>query len=418
MEVELEINEELCTGCGNCAISCPVNYPLLYGDKKELKVEGGRIKINKELCNGCGVCVESCSFNALHLNLLEPQVKEWDKEIFETVERTEIVLRETKLKIIPRLFDVFENARKPFSTGLLRRIFEGENIDIHQIKNFILDFEEKGDIFKILKDIIIDKDLCSLCGGCVSACMEDAIDIVDFTPTLVKDCKNCASCYLICPKTRIFRKYEFKGDEKIFSGRSLKKDILSATKQGGTATSLLVYALEKGIIDCAVVMVENTPVLATKPEDIIKASGIKFGISPNVSFLRKAIEEGYKRIALVGVPCNVTAVRNIQSIGLDELKLVFGVFCPRGSHPQKKPIACEFCTDLTAELADISVGSVGSPKGWRTVIVRTETGEELLKGAMREGYIQVKDIEEEGLKKITKMSQKKKAQGQGDTSGK
>ena len=115
----------------------------------------------------------------------------------------------------------------------------------------------------------------------------------------------------------------------------------------------------------------------------------------------------------MGVPCNVTAVRNIQSIGLEELKLVLGVFCPRGSHPEKKPIACKFCTDYTAELSDISVGSTGSEKGWRTVIVRTEVGEKLLKGALREGYIQVKDMSPEGIDKLMKMAQKKKTSGSG-----
>ncbi|HID43646.1 MAG TPA: 4Fe-4S dicluster domain-containing protein [Archaeoglobaceae archaeon] len=411
--MELTLDEELCTGCGNCAIACPVNFPLLYDIKKELRIENGRIRVSGEMCNGCGVCVESCSFNALELRLPVPPEIEKIEEIFESVERSEKILRETKLEIIPELIEVFENTKKPFSTGLLRRIFEGESINIEQIKNFILDFEEKGNVFRILEELIIEKDLCSLCGGCVTACSAGVIEIVDYVPKLVGDCVNCATCYLICPKTRLFRPYDFTSKERILSARSMRKDILSATKQGGAATSILVYALEKRIIDCAIVMIENNPVIATKPEDIIRAAGVKFGISPNVSMLRKAIEMGYGKIALVGVPCNVRAVRNIQSVGLEELKLVFGVFCPRGSHPEKKTNACKFCTDLTAELSDISVGGIGSLKGWRTLIVRTEVGEEILKGALREGYLQVKEIDEEGLAKLRKMSEKKKKGGSG-----
>jgi len=406
--MELTLDEELCTGCGNCAIACPVNFPILHEIKKELRIENGRIRVSGELCNGCGVCVESCSFNALKLKLPSPPEIEKIEEIFESVERAERVLRETKLEVIPELINLFENTKKPFSTGLLRRIFEGE-ANIEQIKNFIIDFEEKGNVFGILEEMIINKDLCSLCGGCVAACSAGVIDIVDYVPKLVGECVNCATCYLVCPKTRLFRPYDFTTKERILSARSMKKDILSATKQGGAATSILVYALEKGIIDCAIVMIDNNPVIATKPEDIIKAAGIKFGISPNVSKLREAIEMGYKKIALVGVPCNVRAVRNIQSIGLEELKLVFGVFCPRGSHPEKRTIACKFCTDLTAELGDISVGGIGSPKGWRTLIVRTEIGEEILKGAIREGYLQTKEIDEEGLTKLRRMVEKKKA---------
>ncbi|HIE54476.1 MAG TPA: 4Fe-4S dicluster domain-containing protein, partial [Chromatiaceae bacterium] len=287
--MELTLEEELCTGCGNCAIACPVNLPILHEIKKELRIENGRIRVSGELCNGCGVCVESCSFNALKLKLPSPPEIEKIEEIFESVEMAEKVLRETKLEIIPELINLFENTKKPFSTGLLRRIFEGET-NIEQIKNFIIDFEEKGNVFRILEDMIIDKDLCSLCGGCVTACSAGVIDIVDYVPKLVGECVNCATCYLVCPKTKLFRPYEFTTKERILSARSMRKDILSATKQGGAATSILVYALEKGIIDCAIVMIENNPVIATKPDDIIKAAGIKFGISPNVSKLRKAIE--------------------------------------------------------------------------------------------------------------------------------
>jgi len=64
---------------------------------------------------------------------------------------------------------------------------------------------------------------------------------------------------------------------------------------------------------------------------------------------------------------------------------------------------------VVAELGDISVGGIGSPKGWRTLIVRTEIGEEILKGAVREGYLQIKEIDEEGVTKLRKMIEKKKA---------
>jgi coenzyme F420 hydrogenase subunit beta len=35
------------------------------------------------------------------------------------------------------------------------------------------------------------------------------------------------------------------------------------------------------------------------------------------------------------------------------------------------------CRDFDAELADVSIGSVGSPNGYSTVIIRTEKGEEI-----------------------------------------
>ncbi len=39
---------------------------------------------------------------------------------------------------------------------------------------------------------------------------------------------------------------------------------------------------------------------------------------------------------------------------------------------------CNFCDDFSNKYADISVGSVGSPNGYSTVIVRSEVGEKLL----------------------------------------
>jgi coenzyme F420 hydrogenase subunit beta len=55
------------------------------------------------------------------------------------------------------------------------------------------------------------------------------------------------------------------------------------------------------------------------------------------------------------------------------------------------PEACELCTNFTAELADISCGSIGTDPGWSTVIVRSEKGLELFEKAKELGYIEVSD---------------------------
>jgi len=56
------------------------------------------------------------------------------------------------------------------------------------------------------------------------------------------------------------------------------------------------------------------------------------------------------------------------------------------------------CDDFTAEMADISVGAVGAPKGWSTVIVRTGIGEEVFRGAIEEGYLEASHVSERQLK--------------------
>ncbi len=57
-------------------------------------------------------------------------------------------------------------------------------------------------------------------------------------------------------------------------------------------------------------------------------------------------------------------------------------------------INCQTCLDFSAEMADISVGAVGTPMGWSTVIVRTQAGSDLLDGALSAGVIEVKPIED------------------------
>ncbi|MFX1275201.1 MAG: NADPH-dependent glutamate synthase [Promethearchaeota archaeon] len=74
-------------------------------------------------------------------------------------------------------------------------------------------------------------------------------------------------------------------------------------------------------------------------------------------------------------------------------------------------LGCFFCDDLTAEQADISVGSIGSESGWSTVIIRTEKGAELFKKALDLDLIEKKEIKEDhksfiSLSKISKSKQK------------
>lgn len=77
---------------------------------------------------------------------------------------------------------------------------------------------------------------------------------------------------------------------------------------------------------------------------------------------------------------------------------------PYMSHP------CSYCIDYAAELADISVGAVGSADGWTTVIVRSELGQKLFESAVRAKAIEAVPIEkvEPGLQFVVRLSNKKK----------
>lgn len=68
---------------------------------------------------------------------------------------------------------------------------------------------------------------------------------------------------------------------------------------------------------------------------------------------------------------------------------------------------CHVCTDYTADVADISVGSVGSPKNYSTVIVRTEKGKEIIDDAVAKGYIAAEPLSEKGERLLTNIANKK-----------
>jgi coenzyme F420 hydrogenase subunit beta len=77
---------------------------------------------------------------------------------------------------------------------------------------------------------------------------------------------------------------------------------------------------------------------------------------------------------------------------------------PYMSHP------CQYCIDYVAELADISVGAIGSQDGWTTAIVRSELGQKLFDSAVRARAIEAVPIGtvKLGLPFVVKLSNKKK----------
>jgi len=58
---------------------------------------------------------------------------------------------------------------------------------------------------------------------------------------------------------------------------------------------------------------------------------------------------------------------------------------------------CGPCFDFASELADVSVGSVGSAGGWSTVLMRTDAGEKLYAATLAAGAVQEKAISEKGM---------------------
>jgi coenzyme F420 hydrogenase subunit beta len=253
-----------------------------------------------------------------------------------------------------------------------------------------------------------------------------------------------------------------------FIGKALKSDILNRAQDGGVVTTLLAYALESKLVDAAVVAGRDSrwlarPVVATKYSDLVMNAGTKYTPSPSLLGVRSAIEEyGKNQVALVGTPCQIKAARRIQTSPLgnrriaDAIKLTIGLFCMESynydklienylvnkcvdiTHVTKIGIkkgafivwsdkkelmrvplrdidayvrkSCKQCDDFTSEHADISVGGVGCPTGYSTILARTEQGLKLLRNAEEAGYLELHELSrtEKGFQKVLNMAQRKR----------
>jgi coenzyme F420 hydrogenase subunit beta len=252
------------------------------------------------------------------------------------------------------------------------------------------------------------------------------------------------------------------------SARSTDKEILKKAQDGGIATALIVYALEQGIIDGAIVAGEGDmpwkprPFVAMSREGILKAQGSKYNISPQVSWLKEATRSfGLDKVGITGVCCQMQAVRKAQLYPINmrdvpgKIAFTVGLFCMENfpydsiqalvedhanqslSSVKKMEIGkgkfwvytergnvatvplkethkyeqsgCHVCLDYVSNLADISTGSVGSPDGWSTVFVRTKVGNDVWSRAVAEGLFEIKPIEEvkPGLGLVMKLAKEK-----------
>jgi coenzyme F420 hydrogenase subunit beta len=178
------------------------------------------------------------------------------------------------------------------------------------------------------------------------------------------------------------------------------------------------------------------PILARSSEEAVEAAGSRYCYSAGITILSDAAEEGLKQLAFVGLPCQVLALRKMQSIGLKKIvgriKLIIGLFCSesftyeglvqkkisqemgvnlnditkmniKGAmqirlkngqmreiplkelHQYAEPF-CRSCDDFSSELADISLGGVGL-ENETFIIPRTEVGRTFLEEAVKMGTI-------------------------------
>ena len=301
--------------------------------------------------------------------------------------------------------------------GLCARVCQ-ERVGVYAIN-----FAKRGVEREVTTPYNSYSDDCIGCGACALVCPTNSRRIrINNYPTLPEDVEKIEQQFLTGRKDENFGVYS-----EVFAAKSSIDG-----QDGGVATSLLISGLQRGLFD-AVIVVQRTDgynseaIIAENVDDIIKAKGTKYLRVKMMSKLGELIDKGKKKIAVVGTACEVRAARKIQQIMLEEYPdveiTIIGLFCFEAFDYEKlkeetkrllgvdldkaektqihkgqyivqidekeysckvrdlnKAIenGCAYCDDFTAKLADISVGSVGSPDALSTVIVRSDVGKKLL----------------------------------------
>ena len=304
---------------------------------------------------------------------------------------------------------------------------------------------------------IVEEGLCASCSTCAIVCPNSIVEFKE-VPRLKEEClrKGHGMCYDVCPRVssggyQIRIRAGFKEREEYYYGRGEIEG-----QDGGVVTTFLKYLLEEGKIEGAVVVGDQcwkpVSMVVQDPEDIRRCAKSKYTTS-TLEALRRVGELGIKRVAVVGLPCQISGLRKLQyfpylakyngEIGRDgrmvkwpKIEYLIGLFCMgkfreedidrvlerknlRREDIEKFKIergmfvmitkegerytvpleelehceGCRICRDFDAALADISVGSVGSPEGYSTVIVRSVKGEDIKEALELMEGVNVEEIE-------------------------
>jgi coenzyme F420 hydrogenase subunit beta len=209
----------------------------------------------------------------------------------------------------------------------------------------------------------------------------------------------------------------------------------------GITTRIAERLLETGEVDAVLAVTADphdrwkpVPVLITQAKDMAKCRGMRMGYAPLLALLEPALAQGFKRLAVIGIPCQVYALRALEKeLGFEKL-YVIGTPCSDNTTterfhqfleliaketkddpqsisylefradyhvelryddgrkrtvpflmlplsqlpPDFFPMTCRTCVDYTNALSDITVGYMGG-EGKQWLLVRNPRGEELLK---------------------------------------
>ena len=276
------------------------------------------------------------------------------------------------------------------------------------------------------------KELCSECGLCDTYYIHYVKEACAFLNQQIAELETSAH-----GRSRDLENEDdwyFGVSQEMMSAR--KKQPLEGAQWTGIVSTIACQMLEQGLVE-GVVCVQNTPedrfqpmpVIARTPEEVLAAKVNKPTLSPNLDVLEQIEQSGMKRLLVIGVGCQIQALRAVEKeLGLEKL-YVLGTPCvdnvsreglqkfldTTSKSPdtvvhyefmqdfrihfkhedgsiEKVPFfglktnklkdvfapSCMSCFDYVNSLADLVVGYMGAPFGWQWIVVRNETGKQML----------------------------------------
>lgn len=345
--------------------------------------------------------------------------------------------------------------------------------------------------WKHLNAEVVQTGICVGCSACVVACPHHVIEMEDFRPRMqdttlgpdncVHGEKSCSLCAMACLRLDpaydqieglLFGRRRKHPSEpwgmhrEMWLARAKDSAILPKGQDGGVVTALLSWMLANGEVEgaCVAKPMEGSPwldepFLATTPQDLLSAAGSRYTYCSNPLALKTAAERKLKSVAVVGVSCESTAIREMGAEGIKRwsrmVKFVAGLMCNEtfqyepfiheivagrygidldrivkvnvkgqvyvtlddGSDiviplDECKPYAnewCHHCPDFAAEHADISFGGLGM-SGWTMCVIRTEYGQQIWQRAVADGVIETREATEEpqALKVLDALAKKQR----------
>lgn len=295
--------------------------------------------------------------------------------------------------------------------------------------------------------------LCVACGMCYANCPSADFDVEKMEKLVFGQTRGEADIGVY---------------NAIYAVRATDEAVLESSQDGGAVSAILKQFLSTGGDGAVVTGKEEDavwvpkPVVASNEKEVLDSAGTKYTSSPTLVGVASAVSEYAKeKVAVVGTPCQMRGLSKIETGDFvdakikDAVDLKVGLFCMEtfnhasfmeflknegidASEVDKFEIksgrfiankggeelynvslskvkklvrpCCHGCGDFTSEFADLSVGNVGTPDGWSTVVVRTQRGEEALKAAEKAGLVEIKSVEEgkSGLGLIKRLAKNKR----------